>query len=135
MSFSIPEFHLLSGAPLAYLGDAVLELITRRYLLSTGVTDVGKLNKTALTYVRATAQSEAVERMLPHLTEEEIAVFKRGRNAHGIAIPKSASASQYRRATGMEALFAFLYLNGREERMEELFRIGYDLLEKSDDAD
>jgi ribonuclease-3 family protein len=73
--------------------------------------------------------------MLPHLTEEEIAVFKRGRNAHGIAIPKSASASQYRRATGMEALFAFLYLNGREERMEELFRIGYDLLEKSDDAD
>ncbi|MBQ4065561.1 MAG: ribonuclease III [Clostridia bacterium] len=123
--FSIPDHAMLSGAPLAYLGDAVLELMTRRYLLSTGVTDVGKLNKTALSYVRATAQSEAVERLLPHLTEEETAVFKRGRNAHGIAIPKSASASQYRRATGMEALFGYLYLQGREERMKELFLIGY----------
>ncbi len=135
MSFSIPDHAMLSGAPLAYLGDAVLELITRRYLLSTGVTDVGKLNQMALTYVRATAQSEAVERLMPHLNEEETAVFKRGRNAHGIAIPKSASASQYRRATGMEALFAFLYLNGREERMEELFRIGYGLAEISSVSD
>ncbi len=127
MPFSIPDHHMLSGAPLAYLGDAVLELITRRYLLSTGIIDVGKLNQMALSYVRATAQSEAVERLMPHLTEEETAVFKRGRNAHGIAIPKSASASQYRRATGMEALFGYLYLQGREERMAELFRIGYDL--------
>ena len=129
MSFSIPDHRMLSGAPLAYLGDSVLELITRRYLLSTGVTDVGKLNQMALSFVRATAQSEAVERLLPHLTEEETAVFKRGRNAHGIAIPKSASASQYRRATGMEALFGYLYLEGREERLAELFAIGYALSE------
>jgi len=86
---------------------------------------VGRLNNMALSYVRATAQSDAVERILPHLTEEETAVFKRGRNAHGIAIPKSASASQYRRATGLEALFGYLSLHGREERMKELFLIGF----------
>ena len=125
MLFSIPSSDMLSGAPLAYLGDAVLEVITRQYLLATGLTDVGRLNRAALSYVRATAQSEAVERILPHLTEEEIAVFKRGRNAHGIAIPKSASASQYRRATGLEALFGYLYLHGREERMKELFLLGF----------
>ncbi len=129
--FSIPDYDMLSGAPLAYLGDAVLELMTRQYLLSSGVTDVGRLNQSALSYVRATAQSEAVERMLPCLTEEETAVFKRGRNAHGIAIPKSASASQYRRATGMEALFGYLFLHGREERMKELFLLGYGSEEKT----
>jgi len=127
MIFDIPEGSLLGGAPLAYLGDAVLELLTRQYLLGSGVTDVGKLNAMALSYVKATAQSEAVERLLPHLTEEETAVFKRGRNAHGVAIPKSASASQYRRATGLEALFGYLYVNGRNERMKTLFRIAYAL--------
>ena len=127
MMFEIPEAPSLGGAPLAYLGDAVLELLTRQYLLGSGVTDVGRLNAMALRFVKATAQSEAVERLLPHLSEEETAVFKRGRNAHGIAIPKSASASQYRRATGFEALFGYLYVNGREERMRTLFRIAYDL--------
>ncbi len=126
MIFDIPSYEMLAGAPLAYLGDAVLEVITRQYLLSTGITDVGRLNSMALSYVRATAQSDAVERILPHLTEEETAVFKRGRNAHGIAIPKSASASQYRRATGLEALFGYLSLHGREERMKELFLIGFE---------
>lgn len=125
MYFEIKDEALLSGTALAYLGDAVLELITRQYLLSTGVTDVGKMNSMALSYVRATAQSEALEKMLPHLTEEEVHVFKRGRNAHGVSIPKSASASQYRRATGVEALFAHLYATGREERMKELFIIGF----------
>lgn len=117
----------LSSAQLAYLGDAVLELMTRQHLLHSGVSHVGKLNAMALSYVRATAQSDAVERLLPHLDEEETAVYKRGRNAHGVAIPKSASASQYRRATGMEALFGYLYLAGREERMRELFLLAYEV--------
>ncbi len=125
MFFEIKDEMLLSGTSLAYLGDAVFELLTRQYLLSTGVTDVGKLNKMALSYVRATAQSDAVERMLPILTEEETAVFKRGRNANGISIPKSASAPQYRRATGLEALFAHLYAKGEKERLRELFVIGF----------
>ncbi len=125
MFFEIKDEMLLSGTSLAYLGDAVFELITRQYLLSTGVTDVGKLNKMALSYVKATSQSEAVERLLPVLTDEETAVYKRGRNANGISIPKSASAPQYRRATGLEALFAHLYANGEKERLRELFVIGF----------
>lgn len=125
MFFEIKDEMLLSGTSLAYLGDAVFELITRQYLLSTGVTDVGKLNKMALSYVKATSQSEAVERLLPVLTDEETAVYKRGRNANGISIPKSASAPQYRRATGLEALFAHLYANGEKERLRELFLIGF----------
>lgn len=125
MIFELNDPAQLNGTSLAYLGDSVLEVIVRQYLLSTGVTDVGKLNSMALSYVRATVQSEAVERILPHLSEEETHVFKRGRNAHGIAIPKSASASQYRRATGLEALFGYLYINGKTERMKELFVIGF----------
>lgn len=132
MLFEIPSSSSLSGATLAYLGDSVLELITRQYLLSTGVTDVGRLNSLALSYVRATSQSDAVEKLMPLLTEEETAVFKRGRNSHGIAIPKSASAGQYRRATGMEALFAWLYINGKTERMKELFTAGF-LSDKEDE--
>ena len=125
MFFEIKDEMLLSGTTLAYLGDAVFELITRQYLLSTGVTDVGKLNKMALSCVKATAQSDAVEKLLPVLTDEETAVYKRGRNANGISIPKSASASQYRRATGLEALFAHLYAKGEKERLRELFVIGF----------
>ena len=125
MLFEIPSSSSLSGAALAYLGDSVLELIARQYLLSTGVTDVGKLNSLALSYVKATAQSDAMENLLPVLTAEEAAVFRRGRNSHSIAIPKSAKAGQYRRATGMEALFAWLYINGRPDRMKELFTVGF----------
>lgn len=115
----------LNGATLAYLGDAVLEVIVRRYLVSLGITDGGKLTNTALRFVRATAQSAAMDKMEPHLTEEEEYIYKRGRNANGIAIPKSASAAEYRRATGMEALFAYLDLTGRQARAEELFRLAY----------
>ncbi len=125
MFFEIKDEMLLSGTSLAYLGDAVFELITRQYLLSTGVTDVGKLNKMALSFVKATSQSDAVERMLPHLSVEETQIYKRGRNANGISIPKSASAPQYRRATGLEALFAHLYAKGEKERLKELFVIGF----------
>ncbi len=125
MFFEIPTAPTLSGASLAYLGDAVLELITRQYLLSTGETDVGKLNTLALSYVRATAQSDAVERILPLLDENELSVYKRGRNSHNIAIPKSAKAGQYRRATGLEALFAYLYIHGKNDRMKELFLAGF----------
>ena len=117
----LPDPDLMNGASLAYLGDAVWEVYTRRRLLSGGITDVGRLNREALSYVRATSQSDAVERLLPLLTEEETAVYKRGRNAHGLAIPKSASAPQYRRATGLEALFGYLYLKGREDRLAALY--------------
>lgn len=121
----------LGGATLAYLGDAVLEVMVRRYLVSLGIADGGTLSRMALNFVRATAQSAGVEKLMPHLTEEEEYIYKRGRNAHGIAIPKSASAAEYRRATGMEALFAWLDLVGRHERAKELFQIAYaDVMEQ-----
>ncbi|MBE6672830.1 MAG: ribonuclease III [Ruminococcaceae bacterium] len=118
-------YDTLSGLTLAYLGDAVLEVQTRKRLLSLGITDLKTLNKEALSYVRAVDQSAAVERILPHLSEDEEAIFKRGRNSHGVSAPKSATVAEYRRATGMEALFGWLYLKEEHARIEELFALAF----------
>ena len=115
----------MSGSSLAYLGDAVIELMVREMLLSRDIGDVGKMNKIADTLVRATYQSQAMDRLMPMLTEEEIAVFKRGRNTHSHTVPKSAKVSDYRKATGMEALFGFLHLEGRGERLKALFEVAF----------
>ena len=115
----------IAAQELAYFGDAVVELLTREHLLSLGIGGVGKLNREAMKYVKATAQSAALENILPILTEDELAAFKRGRNNHVSAIPKSASAVEYRRATGFEALFAYLWLSGNESRARELFALAY----------
>ncbi|MBQ9115478.1 MAG: ribonuclease III [Clostridia bacterium] len=117
----------ISGAVLAYLGDAVIELTVRRALIEKGSGDVGEMNKVADGYVRATAQSLAVDKILPMLTEDETAIYKRGRNTHSHTVPKSAKVSDYRKATGMEALFGALYLEGKQERIEEIFRAAYDI--------
>ena len=85
------------------------------------------MNKVADGYVRATAQSLAVDKILPMLTEDETAIYKRGRNTHSHTVPKSAKVSDYRKATGMEALFGALYLEGKQERIEEIFRAAYDI--------
>ena len=111
---------------LAYLGDAAMEVLIRERLVRSGLCSSKRLNSAALDYVKATAQSEALERMLPHLTEQEEATYKRGRNlGHGKNTPRSASVSEYRRATGLETLFGQLYLNGDTRRMNELLDIGY----------
>lgn len=115
----------LNGTTLAYIGDAALELMVRKYLIGLCIMGSGKLNALALKFVRATAQSAAVGRLLPYLTEDEEYMFRRGRNAHGISIPKSASALEYRRATGMEALFGYLCLAGKTDRANELFALAY----------
>lgn len=111
-----------SGASLAYLGDAVLEVLVRKTLVETGISDAGKLNEKALSYVRATVQSRGVDRILPLLNEQETADYKRGRNGAG-AHPKSASAVEYRRATGLEALFGALFLRGETDRIRTLFEV------------
>ena len=116
----------MNGSSLAYLGDAVIELMVRQMLLSRDTGDVGKMNKIADGLVRATYQSQAMDRLMPILTEEEIAVYKRGRNTHSHTVPKSAKVSDYRKATGMEALFGFLYLEGRQERLNELFSVAFE---------
>ena len=116
----------LSIPALAYLGDSVLELTVRRELvLRHGLSTAGDLNRASLAYVSAGAQSAAMERILPHLTEEEERWFKRGRNSGHLNIPKRATPAEYRRATGMEVLFAYLYLSNRADSLAALFRLAY----------
>ncbi len=114
----------LSAAALSYYGDAVLELMTREKLVLSGIGDAGVLNRMARDYVTAASQSEAYDRIAGRLTEEEELYFKRGRN-HTAPVPKSASVAQYRRATGMETLFAYLWLTGRRDRAAELFAVAF----------
>ena len=109
-----------SAGALAYLGDAVMEVLVRTMLVRRGIGNSGKLSALSLDYVRATAQSKGLNGVLPHLTEEEEVVYHRGRNGAG-AHPKSASVAQYRRATGFEALIGYLHLCGEQQRLEELF--------------
>ena len=118
------ELQAMSALALAHMGDAVFELLVRRSLCVGGKTVNGKLHKETVARVCAPAQAAFVGRILPHLTEEETAVYKRGRNAHVSNIPKNSTASEYGKATGLEALFGWLYLKGQTERVEELFALG-----------
>ena len=119
------SLNTISTAALAYLGDSVLELLVREHLVKCGLSSSARLNKKALDFVRAPMQAEAMKALLPHLSEEENAVFHRGRNIGHTNTPKSATVAEYRAATGMEALFGYLHLAGREERLRELFAIAY----------
>ncbi len=110
---------------LAYLGDAVIELLTRSELLALGNYHSGVLVKMSKRFITCEAQSDAVERILPHLTEGETAVYKRGRNAKTHFSPNHGELIQYRRATGLEALFGHLYISGDEVRLRELFELAY----------
>ena len=116
-----------STAALAYLGDCVIEMCVRQRLVAMGLSSSAKLNKAALDYVRASKQAEAMKNILPILTDEESAVFHRGRNIGHSNTPKSATVAEYRSATGMEALFGYLHLAGRQERIDELFAAAYPL--------
>lgn len=107
---------------LAFLGDAVFELLVREELVTDANMPVGRLHHRAVRIVCAGAQSEAVARLEPILTEEETAVYKRGRNANGHHVPKNADPVEYRRATGLEALFGYLYLKKDAERIRFLYR-------------
>lgn len=114
---------LLSPGTLAFLGDAVYELFVRQRLVETANMPVNKLHLLAVERVRASYQSNAYAVIEEHLTEEEQTIWKRGRNANGVKAPKHADPVEYRRATGLEALFGYLFLQGRMERLEELFEM------------
>ncbi len=127
------ELSDITTPALAYLGDSVLEVCVRTYLVTErGLSTSAHLNRASLDFVRASAQSEAVGRMEPHLTEEEAAIYRRGRNMGHGNVPKSASVAEYRRATGMEVLFGYLHLTGQTERINRLFRVGYRLDDTED---
>jgi len=113
--------YSMPAASLAYMGDAVYEILVREYLV---MRQVKSPSVASLEYVKATAQSEALGRILPYLTDKENDVFHRGRNCIHNTPPKSCTPSEYRRATGLEALFGYLWLSGQHQRMQELWEIG-----------
>ena len=121
------NFEEISTDALAYLGDSVIELLVREHLVNINITTSGALNSKSLEFVKAGAQAQAMRNILPLLSAEEEAIFKRGRNKAGGNVPKSATVSEYRAATGMEVLFGYLHLKGNRERISELFRIGYNV--------
>ena len=126
----IDYFHLsidrntllsLSTLGLAHLGDGVYEVMVRSWLVLHGRAKAGDLHKATVRYVAAPAQAERFERIRPLLTGEEADIFRRGRNTDPHSVPKAASRAQYQTATGLEALFGWLYLQGRTERLNQLF--------------
>ena len=106
---------------LAYMGDAYIELLTREHLIGSGDCNTATLNKRAKEFVTAVSQSAAVEKIVPLLSEEELTVYKQGRNAKSNHSPRSASTVDYRRATGLECLFGWLYFSRKLDRARELF--------------
>ena len=119
-----------SSLALAHIGDAVFEVLVRLTVLTDGNAPVNKLHKKARDIVNAKAQAEMYYRIKDVLTEEEEGVFRRGRNTKSFTVPKNADLMDYRHATGLEALFGYLYLKGEKVRMVELFRLG--MAEKMD---
>ncbi len=115
------QIRAISSIGLAHMGDAVFEILVRGWLCARGKATGKGLHRATVALVCAESQSEKARRVLPELTEEEAAVFKRGRNAQVHSIPPHASRAQYSEATALEALLGWLYLKGRKDRINELF--------------
>lgn len=115
------QLNQISMLGLAHVGDAVYELLVRGMLCREGHAAAAQLHKRTVAHVNASAQARAAEKLLPLLTDEERALYKRGRNAKVHSVPQHADIGEYHAATGLEALFGWLWLQGRTERVEELF--------------
>lgn len=124
MHMTAQQVKGISSLGLAHMGDGVYELLCRAYLCEKGGKKVINLHKNAIKLVNASYQAKVMDKLLPALTEEEQDFYRRGKNAHTHAAPKSATPQEYAKATGLEALFGALYLMGRTERLNELFRLG-----------
>lgn len=122
MNLSAQDINAMSNLGLAHMGDCVFEILCRGYLCAQGEKTVDMLHRDTISMVKATSQAKFVDKLLPLLTEEELAYYRRGKNAHVHAVPKSATPAEYAKATGLEALFGALYLSGQTERLNELFR-------------
>ena len=128
-----PKARMYSPLTLAFLGDAVYSLLVRNMLSMQENKPAGKLHKESVKYVNAAFQAQMIKELLPSLTENETAVFKRGRNAHSGHSPKNQEAGDYRYATGLETLYGYLYLIGDFKRILYIFNIstGEEYFEKS----
>ena len=128
MNLSDADIKAISNLGLAHMGDCVFEILCRGYLCAKGGKNVGNLHKDTINMVKASSQAKFMDKLLPLLTEEELAYYRRGKNAHVHAVPKSCTAAEYAKATGLEALFGALYLAGKTERLNELFKTVMDEL-------
>ncbi len=123
MTLDQNQINAISNLGLAHTGDAVYELLCRGYLCSRGGKVVKNLHRDTVAMVNAPAQAAFMDKLLPHLTETELAYYRRGKNAHSHAAPKAATPQEYAKATGLETLFGALYLSGQTERINELFQL------------
>ena len=121
MNLPKAEIDAISNLGLAHMGDCVYEILVRAHLCASGSKTVAQLHGDTIRMVKATYQAKFAEKMLPHLTETEMAYYRRGKNAHPHAVPKSATPAEYSKATGLEALFGYLFLSGQKERANEIF--------------
>lgn len=127
------QLHAMSALGLAHMGDCVYEILVRGWLCSGGLEVKKNLHQETVKLVRASAQALALDKILPILSEEETAVVHRGRNANIHVIPKAASRNEYRKATALEALFGWLYLQNRTKRINELFCLIMETPDKEED--
>ena len=124
--FPDAEINSFSPLSLAYVGDAVYEVYVRSYVMQDGNMQVNKLHRAATHYVSAKAQSSIIHSIMEHLTEDEIAIFKRGRNAHSYTSAKNADIVDYRHATGFEALIGYLFISKNFDRLNEIIKMSID---------
>lgn len=131
-SFDLKEVDIRTYSPLtlAYIGDAVYDLIIRTVVVQRGNTSANKLHKQTIEYVKAPAQADLIEAILEDLTEEEAGIYRRGKNAKPYTMAKNATMNEYKKATGFEALVGYLYLTDKMERILELIQIGLHKTEK-----
>ena len=129
MNMEKRQIDAISNLGLAHIGDGVYELMCRSYLCAKGGHTVKNLHRDSVALVKAPTQAKFAEKLLPHLTEDEQAYYRRGKNAHSHAAPKSATPKEYAMATGLETLFGALYLAGKLDRLNELFAI---MMEETD---
>ena len=122
------DVRALSPLTLAYIGDAIYDLVIRTVVVERANRSANDLHKKTVKYVKAEAQSKMIQELLPELTADEEAVYKRGRNAKSYTTAKNASMSDYRKATGFEALMGFLYLTNQMDRMLYLIKRGIELI-------
>ena len=123
MNMTKAEIDAISNLGLAHMGDCVYEMLVRAYLCAEGNKTVAQLHKQTISMVKATYQAAFVDKMLPLLTDEEMTYYRRGKNSHVHAVPKSATPAQYAKATGLEAMFGYLFLSGQKNRANEIFNL------------
>ena len=122
LNFTVQEVNAISNLGLAHMGDCVFEILCRAYLCARGEKTVDKLHRDTISMVKASSQAKFADKLLPHLNEEELSWYRRGKNSHVHAVPKSCTPAEYAKAPGLEALFGALYLAGQTDRLNELFK-------------